>query len=167
MLTRRSIIAMGAGPTLTLFSFAAPKARDRSDPYRAYPFLLELEGIARAVFMECSGLDVGSPSIEYRQGSDPTTVRKLPGLWKYSYISLKRGITDDAELWQWCKGAIDGRVERKNGSIIVRDGNGATKARWNFREGWPTNWTGPTLNSTGNEVAIETLDIAHEGLEKG
>jgi phage tail-like protein len=105
-------------------------------------------------------------TIENREGSDPATVRNLPGLAKYETISLKRGITDDAQVWQWCKKAIDGQVERKNGSIIQLDDTGAEKVRWNFREGWPTKWTGPSFSATGNEVAIESLDIAHEGLAK-
>ncbi len=138
----------------------------RKDPYRAYHFLVEIDGITSAGFRECSGLDVSADPIEYREGSDRTTTRKLPGLAKYGNISLKRGTTDDAQLWQWCKKAIDGQVERKNGSIILLDDTGAEKVRWNFREGWPTKWTGPSFNATGNEVAIESLDIAHEGLEK-
>lgn len=138
----------------------------QKDPYRAYSFLLEIDGISRAGFSECSGLDVSADTIEYRKGSDPATVRKLPGLAKYATISLKRGIADDAQLWQWCKKAVDGQVERKNGSIIQLDETGAEKVRWNFRDGWPTKWTGPSFNATGNEVAIESLDIAHEGLEK-
>jgi phage tail-like protein len=138
----------------------------RKDPYRAYHFLIEIDGITRAGFRECSGLDVSADPIEYREGSDRSTARKLPGQAKYGNLSLKRGITDDAQLWQWCKKAIDGQVERKNGSIILLDDSGAEKLRWNFREGWPTKWSGPSLNASGNEVAIETLDIAHEGLEK-
>jgi phage tail-like protein len=139
---------------------------DRKDPYRAYNFLVEIDGITRAGFRECSGLDAGRDPIEYREGSDALTARKLPGLVKYTNISLKRGITDDADLWAWSKKAIDGTIERKNGSIILLDDTGAEKVRWNFREGWPTKWTGPSFNATGTEVAIESLDIAHEGLEK-
>jgi phage tail-like protein len=61
---------------------------------------------------------------------------------------------------------MSGEVQRKNGSIVLLDDTGAEQRRWNFREGWPTKWTGPSLNATGNEVAIETLEIAHEGLVK-
>jgi phage tail-like protein len=139
---------------------------DRKDPYRAYNFLVEIDGITRAGFRECSGLEAGQDPIEYREGSDALTTRKLPGLVKYTNISLKRGITDDADLWAWSKKAIDGTIERKNGSIILLDDTGAEKVRWNFREGWPTKWAGPSFNATGAEVAIESLDIAHEGLEK-
>jgi phage tail-like protein len=139
---------------------------ERRDPYRAYNFLVEIDGITRAGFSECAGLEVGTDPIDYREGSEGHTVRKLPGLARYANISLKRGVTDDVELWQWCKKAIDGTIERKNGSIILLDDAGTEKLRWNFREGWPTKWTGPSLDASANEVAIETLDIAHEGLEK-
>jgi phage tail-like protein len=138
----------------------------RNDPYRGYNFLVEIDGITRAGFRECSGLDTSQDPIEYREGNEARTVRKLPGLVKYANISLKRGITDDAELWEWRKTVIAGTIQRKNGSIVLLDDTGAEKLRWNFREGWPTKWTGPTFNATGNEVAIETLEIAHEGLEK-
>jgi phage tail-like protein len=139
---------------------------ERKDPFRAYNFLVEIDGITRAGFRECSGLDTTQDPIDYREGGEALHVRKLPGLVKYSNISLKRGVTDDAELWEWRKKAMDGKVERKNGSIILLDDTGAEKLRWNFVEGWPTKWTGPTFNATGNEVAIEALEIAHEGVTK-
>ncbi|MCO5188687.1 MAG: phage tail protein [Anaerolineae bacterium] len=136
------------------------------DPYRVYNFLIEIDGITRGGFRECSGLDSAQDPIDYREGNEGLTVRKLPGLVKYSNITLKWGITDDFELLDWRQKAAEGTVERKNGSIILLDDTGEEKARWNFREGWPTKWTGPSLNATGNEVAIETLEIVHEGLKK-
>lgn len=139
---------------------------DRKDPYRAYNFLVEIDGITRAGFRECSGLDTTQDPIEYREGNEGRTVRKIPGLVTYSNVSLIRGMTDDAELWEWRQKAVDGNVERKNGSIIMLNDVGDEIARWNFREGWPTKWTGPSFNATGNEIAIETLEIAHEGVEK-
>jgi phage tail-like protein len=138
----------------------------RTDPYRAYNFLVEIDGITRASFRECSGLDADQTPIEYREGGDPLTMKKLPGLVKYANISLKWGITDDDELWKWRKAAADGKVERRNGSIILLDDTGEEKLRWNFREAWPIKWTGPTLNATGSEVAIESLEICHEGLTR-
>ena len=85
---------------------------------------------------------------------------------KYSNILLKAGITDDAQLWDWRKKTTDGKVERKNGSVILLNDAGEEKLRWNFVNGWPTKWNGPSLNATGNEVAIESLEIAHEGVSK-
>lgn len=136
------------------------------DPYRGYHYRVEIDGIDRGGFREVAGLDAAQDPIEYREGNEPTTARKLPGLNKYSNITLKWGITDDASLWEWRKKAIDGKVERKTGSIILINEAGEEKLRWHFKEGWPTKWTGPSLNATGNEVAIETLEIAHEGTEK-
>ncbi|MEA2563588.1 MAG: hypothetical protein QOH06_5092 [Acidobacteriota bacterium] len=138
---------------------------DRRDPFRSFNFAVEIDGLARAGFRECSGLDASQDPIEYREGTEGLTSRKLPGLNKYSNITLKWGMTDDTELWDWRKKAMTGKVERKNGSIVLLDDTGAEKMRWNFREAWPTKWTGPSFNATGNEVAIETLEIAHEGLE--
>jgi phage tail-like protein len=138
---------------------------DRRDPFRSFNFAVEIDGLARAGFRECSGLDASQDPIEYREGTEGLTTRKLPGLNKYSNITLKWGMTDDHELWDWRKKAMTGKVERKNGSIVLLDDTGAEKMRWNFREAWPTKWTGPSFNATGNEVAIETLEIAHEGLE--
>jgi phage tail-like protein len=143
-----------------------PGTGERKDPFRGYNFKVEVGGITRAGFREASGLDSSQDAIEYREGVEKLTARKLPGLNKYSNISLKWGVTDDAELWAWRKKSIDGTVERKNGSIVLCDDKGEEKVRWNFVEGWPTKWTGPSFNATGNEVAIETLEIAHEGLEK-
>ena len=138
---------------------------DRRDPFRSFNFRVELDGITRAGFRECSGLDASQDPIEYREGTEGLTARKLPGLNKYSNISLKWGMTDDTELWDWRKKAIAGKVERKNGSIVLLSETGEEKLRWNFREAWPTKWTGPSFNATGNEVAIEALEITHEGLE--
>ena len=138
----------------------------RRDPFRAHSFTVEIDGIARAGFRECSGLDTSQDPVDYREGNDPPTMRRLPGLVKYANITLKWGMTDDAELWEWRRRAIEGKVERKNGSIVLLDETGQEQLRWNFREAWPVKWTGPSFNATGNEVAIETLELVHEGVTK-
>lgn len=140
----------------------------RNDPYRSYNFLVEIDGITRAGFRECSGLDSSIPAVEYREGNEITlTARKLPGQVKYSNITLKWGITNDTELVDWHLKAASGKVERRNFSIVLLDDAREEKLRWNFREAWPTKWTGPSFNATGTEVAIETLEIVHEGMQKG
>jgi phage tail-like protein len=143
---------------------------DRKDPFRGYNFKLEIDGIQRAGFRECAGLDATQDPVEYREGDEKVfTPRKLAGLVKYSNISLKWGITDDHSLWDWKKKFIDGKgafSERKNGSVVLMDESGEEKLRWNFVNAWPTKWTGPSFNATANEVAIESLDIAHEGVTK-
>jgi phage tail-like protein len=142
-----------------------PQTGKRVDPYRGYNFKLEIDGIHQAGFRECSGLDATSDPIEYREGTDkPYTPKKLWGLTKYSNITLKWGITDEHSLWDWRKKVIDGNPERKNGSIVLMSTDGEEKVRWNFVNAWPNKWTGPSFNATANEVAIETLEIAHEGI---
>jgi phage tail-like protein len=139
---------------------------NRVDPYHGFNFLVELDGITRAGFQECSGLDTSTDAVEYREGADPNHKRKLMGLNAFSNITLKWGVTDSDELWKWRQTVIDGRAERKNGSIILMDAAGNEKVRWNFLNAWPTKWTGPTFNATDNAVAVETLEIAHEELKK-
>jgi phage tail-like protein len=138
----------------------------REDPYKAFNFLVEIDGIARAGFSEVSGLESETQVIEYRAGGESNTVRKLPGLTKYANIVLRRGVTQDAELWNWRKTVEEGRVDRRNGSITVRDDDGTEVVRWNFFNGWISKWQGPDLNARANEVAIETIEIAHERLER-
>jgi phage tail-like protein len=138
----------------------------RVDPYRSYRFLVEIDGITQAGFQEVDGLDSSTDPIDYREGADPAHVRKLPGLNKYSAITLKRGITDSDELWKWRATVIDGKVMRKSGSIILLDDTGQEKLRWNFFNAWPSKWTGPALNSTNNAVAVESLELTHEEVKK-
>jgi phage tail-like protein len=137
---------------------------ERKDPFKGYNFKIEVGGITRAGFREASGLEPAQDPSESRDGVDKLTARKLPSLNKT--ITLKRGVTNDAELWAWRKKSIEGTVDRKNGSIVLTDDTGEEKVRWNFVKGWPTKWTGPSFSAAGNEVAIETLEITHEGLEK-
>jgi phage tail-like protein len=138
----------------------------RVDPYRAYNFMVEIDGITQAGFQECGGLDTSTDPVEYREGTDPNHIRKLTGLNKFSPVTLKRGITDSDELWKWRQTVLDGKPDRKNGSIVLLDQTGAEKIRWNFVNAWPSKWTGPALNSTGNAVAVETLELTHEEVKR-
>jgi phage tail-like protein len=138
----------------------------RTDPYRNSNFLVEIDGITQAGFSDCSGFGANTDPIEYREGGENTTVRKLPGLTKYNNITLKWGLTDSTELYNWYRDVVKGKVQRKNGSIIVLDLDGKEKVRWNFFNGWPTKWDGPDFSAKGTDVAIETLEIAHEGVER-
>ena len=141
-------------------------ANKRNDPFGRFNFRLEIEGVTQAGFSEVSGLSNETEVIEYREGGDKVnTARKLPGLTKYGNLVLKRGVTTDNSLWNWRKTVIDGAVERRSGSIILLDESRQEILRWNFFNGWPCKWEGPALKAKSNEVAIETLEIAHEGLE--
>jgi phage tail-like protein len=136
----------------------------RVDPHRAHNFVVEIDGIQRAGFRECSGLDAANDSIDYREGSDNLAVKKIPGLVKYSNITLKWGMTTDPDIWEWRKSAMDGKVQRKNLSIVMLGEDGAEVGRWNVENAWCTKLTLPSFNATGNDVAIETMEITHESV---
>jgi phage tail-like protein len=136
----------------------------RNDPLLAFNFQVDIDGITVAGFSECSGLTTETDHVEYRTGADDITVRKLPALRKYTNIVLKRGYTTATELWQWRLSVINGQVDRRSGSITLLDENRQAALVWNFIAGWPSKWEGPTFNAKNNEVAIETMEICHEGL---
>jgi phage tail-like protein len=138
---------------------------DRIDPYAAFNFTVEIDGVTAAGFSEVSGLDTETDVIEYRTGDIENRVTKLPGLKKYPNIVLKRGFTRERALWDWRRAVMDGRTERRSGSIVLHNEAREVALRWNFTDGWPSKWQGPALNAKNNEVAIETLEIAHEHLE--
>jgi phage tail-like protein len=137
----------------------------RVDPYGNFRFLVEIGGVSYGTFRECSGFGSEITLTEHDQGGDPVT-RKLQGRVKYSNIVLKWGVTDSSELYKWHKAALQGRIERKNGSIVLLDSTMEEKVRWNFIQGWPCKWDGPDFNAASDDVAIETLEIAHEGIER-
>jgi phage tail-like protein len=140
---------------------------DRIDPYRNFNFVVEIDGIKQAGFSDCSGFGASTDPIEYREGGKNTTTHKLPGQTKFTNIVLKWGLTDSRELYKWYNDVSKGKVRRANGSIVVYDVDGITeKVRWNFFNAWPAKWDGPDFSAKGNDIAIETLELAHEGIER-
>ena len=142
---------------------------ERKDPYRQFRFLLEIDGIVQAGFSEVTIPDTTSDVVEYREGNELTTVRKLPGLTKYGNVTLKWGITDSLELYEnWRKPVEDGKMAdaRKNVAIILMDEEGGPAARWEFVEAWPSKYDAPDLNAKGTDVAVETLEVVHEGMKR-
>jgi phage tail-like protein len=142
----------------------------REDPYASHQFEIGITGISddgtavKGSFSECTGLDVSMDPIEYRNGSEDFTPRKIPGLKKFPNIVLKRGIIGDLSFWNWILEGMNGAVHRTEGAIILIDEAKNEVMRWHFKRGWPTKFTGPALNAKTNEIAMETLEIAHEGL---
>ncbi len=139
---------------------------NRVDPYFGYNFMVELDGITRAGFKDCSSLDTSQDASTYREGTDKNpALRKIPGLVTYGDVTLSRGITSDRKLWDWKQKASAGTVERHDISITLLDDTGNPKITWNLFECWPTKWTGPSLDATADEIAIETLELAYERME--
>ena len=140
----------------------------RNDPYKSFRYRLEIDGIDEAGFSEVKIPDIQIPPIEYREGNEVPTTRKLPGLVKYGNVNLKWGITDSIVLYDWIKLVMDGKISeaRKNVAIILMDEEGNDANRWEFTDAWPTKYDAPSLKATGAEVAIENLEIAHEGMKR-
>ena len=140
----------------------------RTDPYKNHRFLVEIDGISQAGFREVTISDSSQDAVEYRDGNEPPTVRKQPGLVKYGNVTLKWGIADSLDVYNWRKQAEEGKMKdaRKNMAIVLLDQEGQPASRWEFSQAWPTKYSAPSLNATANEIAIETLEIAHEGMKR-
>jgi phage tail-like protein len=143
----------------------------RDDPYGGHTFEVILTGVSddgaavKGSFSEVSGLEVEITPIEYRNGSEAATLRKIPGLRKHTNLVFKRGVLGDLTFWNWVLEGINGRVRRTEGAVVLLDEQRQEVMRWNFKRAWPCKYTGPGLNAKNNEIAMETLEICHEGLE--
>jgi len=137
----------------------------RIDPFRGFNFRVEFIGLSVAAFSEVSGLTADGDAADYREGTDPVnSVRKLPALRKYTALMFKRGYTPDDTLWKWYARIASGANERYHGSVILMNEAHKDVMRWNFENAFVNKMEGPGLKAAGNEVAIESMDIVHEGL---
>ena len=141
---------------------------ERKDPYRNFKFRVEIEGIQVAGFADATIPDSTTKSVDYREGTDLPHQRKLSGLTKYGSITLKKGITDSMDLYNWKKQVEDsGAINaRKSISLILVDEEGNNKAQWNILEAWPTKYDPSDFSAKANDVVIETLEIVHEGVTR-
>lgn len=137
----------------------------RIDPFRGFNFRVEIDGFTVAAFSEVSGLTAEGDPVDYREGNDPVNnVRKLTGLRKYANLMFKRGYTPDNTLWQWYQRIANGEPDRRNGSVVLMNEAHRDVMRWNFENAWINKIEGPGLNATSNEVAVESMELCHEGL---
>lgn len=135
--------------------------------FRAFQFLVEIDGITNARFQEVGGIDAITDVVEYREGGDQLGTRKFPGQTKHSNLSLKRGYTDDTQLYKWYEDVMTGRTEniRRNISVIQIDMAGQEVLRWNLYKAFPVKYTAPAYNAKSNDLSIETLEVAYERIE--
>lgn len=141
-------------------------AGERRNPYMSFSFLVEIEGLIVGGFSEVSGLQVETEIEEIREGGVNDRIHKLPKITKYTNITLKRGITDSDELWNWYQSVINGDIKKRGGFIVLMDRERNEKWRWNFLDAYPVKWVGPDLKADSNAVAIESLELAHSGIKK-
>ncbi len=135
----------------------------REDPYSAFRFLVEIEGIIAGGFTDVSGLSVQTEVDSIREGGVNDFEYKLPRGTKYTDITLKRGLTD-WELYNWYKDVIHGKISRKSGAIYLLDHEGNQVMDWYFFEAYPVKWDVSSFNATSNTVASETLVLTHHGV---
>ncbi|HTV91902.1 MAG TPA: phage tail protein [Verrucomicrobiae bacterium] len=139
----------------------------RVDPFRNFNFLVEIDGITQASFIECSGLESTTEVIETRSGGDALRVYKLPGKTSYADITLKWGTTSTLDMMNWRQDTMNGIINRQNGSVVLYDlTNQVEVARWDFYNAWPTKWDGPSLNAKGTDIAIDTMVLACEWITR-
>jgi len=140
----------------------------RRDPLRNFRFRLEIDGLLLAGFSDVAIGATVTETIDYREGDEPARVRKLSGLTKYGNITLKRGITESLELFAWHQQIVQGGLGsgRKNIAIVVLDETGQDKARFVVSDAWPVKYDPGDLAAKGNEVFIELLELANEGIER-
>jgi phage tail-like protein len=140
----------------------APDARN--DPFLAFRFAISIDNLPVAGFSECNGLQLETEVQDYNEGGLNSNVLKFPGRTKQTNITLKRGIVDRV-IWDWYYDLTQGKVAFRSGAIAVLDPAARQLVMvWRFNRAFPTKWVGPDLNATQNNVAIETLELCHQGL---
>jgi phage tail-like protein len=146
----------------------APAVGAWQDPYRSYNFKLEVQGVTQGHFAECSNLGIRVQAIAYREAGNQQVVHRIPGRVEYADVQLRYGLTTSRDLWNWFMNAATGAVERKNVSVILLDSSGVNEVvRWNLNRAWPREWNGAPLDARGQEIAIETVTLVFETLERG
>ena len=141
-------------------------------PFKKYNYRVEIDSIDVAAFSEVSGFDASVDVIEYREGTDPiNSPRKMPGLTKYGNVTLRWGVSDDSDFLDWVYSVAPTNTApptgmvRHNVTITLIDDAGNPGPSWNLINAWPVGYTVPDLNGMGGEVAIQSLELCHEGLE--
>lgn len=140
---------------------------ERKDPYLSFRFRIEIDQLIVGSFSEVSGLQVETEIQEYQEGGVNDFIHKLPKITKYPNITLKSGLTDSDVLWKWHQNVVNGKIERKSGRIILLDSEEKEKWHWTFEGAFPVKWMGPDFKATDNTIAIETLELSHNGIKKG
>lgn len=137
------------------------------DPYSGFRFRVEIQGLQVGGFTQISGLDREVQLEDFREGGLNDYTHKLVTVTKYQNLSLKRGICDALELWQWHQDVINGKIERRTVSVVLTDPDGNAKWRWIFEKAYPVKWSGGELNASTSAVFVESVEFAHNGVKRG
>jgi phage tail-like protein len=131
----------------------------RAQTTQSFTFRVEIDGASTGFFKSVSGMDVETEVIEYREGGLNDRIYKMPGVRKWPNLVLKQEFTGDPSLYNWFMSGV-----RVNGRITMIDLRGVEVAAWEFKNGFPAKWKGPEFDASTNDVAMETIEIAHDGL---
>ena len=148
------------------FALATNLLGVRLDPYHTFNFLVEIEGILVGGFSECTGLQVEVQVETYEEGGVNDSIHHFRGRTKYPALVLKHGLTPIPGLWMWHQDIVRGKVERRNGTVYLLNKMHIPVLWWNFKEAFPTKWTGPDLRADASTVAFESVELVHRGLSR-
>ena len=135
-------------------------------PHTRFRYRVEIDGIDAGGFSEATGFDASIDVVEYREGDMETTPSKIPGLKRYGNITLRQGLVDSTAIYDWMMTGVNGAVDRKTVTVTLQDEEGSPAASWQIINAWPMRYTAPDFNASASEIAIESIEIAHEGMTR-
>lgn len=148
------------------FAAGANMVGVHSDPYMAYNFVVEIEGLITGGFTEVTGLESEIELESYQEGGVNGYIHQFPRRTRYPNLVLSHGLTNIETLWYWYQAAATGNIHLKNGTIMLLNQQRLPVMWWNFKNAYPVKWVGPQFNaSNATAVAIEKLELVHQGID--
>lgn len=138
-----------------------------TDPSPSFRFHVEIQGVNVARFSECSGLEIENETFDYKEGGQNARLHRFPGRFKFNNLTLKKGIATDGQmLWKWVQSMVKGQIVTHNITVTLYDLTGQTPLRaWVFQDAYPVKWSAAALSADQNTIAVETLTLAHQGMD--
>ncbi|MCP5013277.1 MAG: phage tail protein [Aestuariibacter sp.] len=149
-----------------MFSALATAATFNINPFLAFNYWVEIEGLLVFGFSEVTGLASSIEVTDHREGGVNHYVHQLPSQVTQSNLTLKKGLTPFDVMWDWYYETTQGIIKRKNGTIMLMNDFHLPVMSWDFHNAFPAKWTGPSFNASGNEIAFSSLELVHEGISR-
>jgi phage tail-like protein len=137
-------------------------------PYASYRFRVQVQGVDVAEFTECAGLEMTVKTDEVREGGQNGFVHRLPGRVEYGNLTLRRGYAMRNELFDWLVTSVGQRrtLVKQTVTVSLVDQSGGTVMSWTFLDAFPVKWSGPSFKAGDNAIALESLELAHNGMQQ-
>lgn len=137
----------------------------RHDPYMVFNFVFEVDNLEVGGFSDVTGLQVETSVEDYREGGQNEYLHKLAGPCRYpANLVLKHGLFESDTLWEWQQKIRQGTIVRKNCTLVMQNQQGQPVVEWHIRGAYPVKWSGPELSATTNAIAVESLELVHQGI---